>query len=144
MLYLYLKKDFTAITESAGIIQNLSPFTLEVSTTNEPDSGFPILPHQDYFFDEPVYVRCVDGTAKARVITAGVNSLDADDMNYSCCPDVCCDGSAKGEQAGIAGVILDDVVQSVNDDNYVVLDLSDYFKGGDESIIYSEIAKLFR
>lgn len=144
MLYLYLKKDFAAINETTGIIQNLSPFTLEVSATGTTDDAIPILPHQDYFFDEPIYARCVDGTAKARVITAGVNSLDADDMNYSCCPDACCDGSKGSEQAGIAGVILDDVVQSVNDDNYVVLDLSDYFKDGDESIIYSEIAKLFR
>ena len=96
LLYLYLKKDFAAINETTGIIQNLSPFTLEVSATGTTDDAIPILPHQDYFFDEPIYARCVDGTAKS----AGVNSLDADDMNYSCCPDVCCDGSGTSGHCG--------------------------------------------
>ena len=147
MRYLYLKKDFTEIAETTGIIQNLSPFTLEVSTTDEPDSGFPILPHKNYFFDEPVYVRCIDGIAKARVITQGVNSCDANDLNFNCCSnalcDSCCDKSGDGIQvSGIEGILIDGVEQVINDDNFAVLDLSDYVTEA-ETIYQSDITALF-
>ena len=149
MQYLHLKKEFTEVNEPTGIIQNLSPFTLEVSTTDEPDSGIPILPHQNYYFDEPVYVRCIDGNAKARVITAGVNSCDASDLNFdSCCSNALCgsccgENTATGMQAGgILGIIIDGVEQYVNDEKYAELDLSDYFNDK-ETIEWSDISNLF-
>ena len=147
MQYLYLKKEFTEVNEPTGIIQNLSPFTLEVSTTDEPDSGIPILPHQNYYFDEPVYVRCIDGNAKARVITAGVNSCDASDLNFdSCCSNAlcgsCCETTAGGVQAGIQGILIDGVEQYINSDNYAELDLSDYVNEK-ETIAWSDISNLF-
>lgn len=149
MLYLYLKKDFVWLDEPTGIIQNLSPFTLEVSTTDEPDSGIPILPHQNYFFNEPVYVRCIDGNAKARVITAGVNSYDASDLNFdSCCSNAlcgsCCGNTADGVQAGgIQGILIDGVEQYINGDNYAELDLSNYVNDDKETITWSDISNLF-
>ena len=150
MLYLHLKKDFVWLEEPTGIIQNLSPFTLEVSTTDEPDSGIPILPHKNHFFNEPVYVRCIDGVAKARVITAGVNSCDATDLNFdSCCSNAlcssCCDNNSGNEKvSGIEGILIDGVEQVINDDNFAVLDLSDYLKEDYDNITYSDIANLFR
>ena len=90
MLY-YLKNAFVQIDEPAGIIQNLSPFTLEVSTTDEENSGDLLLPHQTYFFNAaPIYMRCIDGTAKTRVITAGVNPCELSGLNSDCC----CSGRA--------------------------------------------------
>lgn len=147
MQYLHLKKDFVLVDEPTGIIQNLSPFTLEVSTTDEPDSGIPILPHKNHYFDEPVYVRCIDGNARARVITAGVNSCDVNDLKFdSCCSNAlcgsCCETTAGGVQAGIQGILIDGVEQYINSDNYAELDLSDYVDEK-ETITWSDISNLF-
>lgn len=153
MLY-YLKNEFAEINKPAGIIQNLSPFTLEVSYTDEPNSGTMIFPHQSHYFsDAPVYVRCVDGTAKTRVITEGVNSCEMSEMNFDCCSSnallcsPCCGADistvVSSEGDGIKGVILDDVEQYINADNFVVLDLSAYLKNNYDNITYLDIANLF-
>ncbi len=114
-------------------------------TTDEPDSGIPILPHQNYFFNEPFYVRCIDGNAKARVITEGVNSCDANDFKFSCGSKLCgscCETTAGGVQAGIQGILIDGVEQYINSDNYAELDLSDYINEK-ETIDWSDISNLF-
>ena len=110
MLY-YLKNAFVQIDEPAGIIQNLSPFTLEVSTTDEENSGDLLLPHQTYFFNAaPIYMRCIDGTAKTRVITAGVNPCELSGLNSDCC----CSGNILCnpccETGGSSGGIDDEII----------------------------------
>lgn len=144
MLY-YLKSAFVKIDEPEGLIHNLSPFTLEVSTTDEENSGDLILPHKaHYFSDAPIFVRCIDGIAKTNVITAGVNPYDLSEMKFdSCCSgNVLCKSSCGADGNGIEGVIIDGVIQPVID-NFAVLDLSAYAKGDDETISYSDIAKIF-
>ena len=147
MLY-YLKNNFVQIDEPAGIIQNLSPFTLEVSTTDAPNSGDLIPAHKAHYFnDAPIFVRCIDGTAKTRVLTAGDNSYDVSAMNFDCCSlrtllcNSCCDSGSE-QVSGIEGVIIDGVVQQV-ENNYAVLDLSNYKQAEEEIINYSDIAEIF-
>ena len=147
MLY-HLKSAFVQIDEPAGIIQNLSPFTLEVSTTDKENSGDLLLPHQTYFFNTaPIFVRCIDGIAKTRIVTAGVNSCNASDMHLDCCCSgnilchSCCDSGSE-QVSGIEGVIIDGVVQQV-ENNFAVLDLSNYKQAEEEIINYSDIANLF-
>lgn len=120
MLY-YLKSAFVQIDEPAGIIQNLSPFTLEVSTTDEENSGDLILPHKTHYFsDAPIFIRCIDGTAKTRVIASGVNPYDLSEMKF----DSCCSGN-----------ILCHSCCGTDDEQAGGID--------DEIIYYSDIAKLF-
>lgn len=96
-MFYYLKNNFVEVTEPAGIIQNLSPYTIEVSTTNTENSGNLLLPNQTYFFkSSPIYMRCIDGTAKTRVITAG-NNYCCCDANLLCSS---CDGSGDGSGGG--------------------------------------------
>lgn len=69
MKYL-LSKQFTQITETTGTIQNSSHVgTIEMSTSNTPDSGILIYPLQKVSFsDQTIYLRCIDGYAEARVL----------------------------------------------------------------------------
>lgn len=148
-MFYYLKSNFTEITEPAGIIQNLSPFTLEVSATGVEGSGDLLLPNQIYFFNEsPIYIRCPDGTAKTRVITA---------VNSSCCNAnllcQCCDdsgdssgsssggGSSSGSGNGIEKIIIDGKNQPVSNKT-ATLDLSAYLKGH-ENVTRAEVYALF-
>lgn len=153
-MFYYLKSDFVEVTEPAGIIQNLSPYTIEVSTTNTEGSGDLLLPNQTYFFNTaPIYMRCIDGTAKTRVITAG---------NDSCCCNTnllcpCCDGSGGssgsgsgggsgsgsggGSGSGIEKIVIDGRTQKV-DGTTATLDLSAYLKGH-EAVTRAEVRALF-
>ena len=147
MIYFYLGDDFTAITEPAGIIQNLSPFTIEVSTTGEPDSGVPVPPHQLYFFSNaPVYARSPEGTAKVRVVAASYGSCCCSNNNLcsSCCDDSGDDsgGSSSGDDSDcIKRILIDGVEQDVSG-NTAILDLSRYLKGH-ETVSRSEVRALF-
>lgn len=146
MRNLILNEEPDFINESTGILQNLSTFTLEVSTTDEFDNVVQILPHQFYFFSGlPIYARCPDGAAKARVINVGVNLCSLADMNSGCGSDAdCCSCGTAGNGAGngIETIIIDNVEQLVND-NVATLDLSDYLKGH-ETVTRAEVRALFR
>ena len=69
MIY-QLSQTFIKIAETAGTIQNHSHiYTLEMSQSNEPNSGILIYPLQKHSFnDTEVYLRCVDGATTARVV----------------------------------------------------------------------------
>ena len=81
-----LSKEFTQLNETKGTVQNASPIrTIEMSATNEKNSGILIPPRgMIYFSDSVVYLRCVDGGAEARVVPfkamrkgGGANEFDA-------------------------------------------------------------------
>lgn len=66
-----LTRSFTQIAETTGTIQNASSTTtVEMSTSNTPDTGILIFPLQKVSFsDKTIYLRCVDGeSAGVRVI----------------------------------------------------------------------------
>lgn len=66
-----LTQSFTQIAETTGTIQNTSNITtLEMSTSNTPDTGILIYPLEKVSFsNKTIYLRCVDGAgARARVI----------------------------------------------------------------------------
>lgn len=69
MLY-SLTGEFTQIAETTGTIQNSSHVgTIEMSTSDTPDSGILIYPLQKVSFsDQTIYLRCIDGYAEARVL----------------------------------------------------------------------------
>ena len=146
MIYLQLDDDFTEINEPAGIIQNLSPFTLEISTTGVPGSGTLLTSRQVYFFSNPpIYARCPDGTAKVRIVTSGFNACCCDNnLCSSCC------GNSSGGSSGddsdhsdcIKRILLDGREQLVSD-NTATLNLSAYLKGH-ETVSRSEVRALFR
>ena len=139
MLYLYLKDDFTEINEPTGIIQNLSPFTLEISSTNTTGNGTLIDPHQFYFFNSaPIYARCPDGTAKVRIITSSFNACCCDDNLCSSC---CDDSGGSDDSDCIKRILIDGREQAVSD-NTATLDLSAYLKGH-ETVSRSEVRALF-
>ena len=146
MLYLYLKDNFTEITEPAGIIQNLSPFALEVSTSDVPGSGDLVTPHQMYFFNaSPVYARCIDeeATAKVRVVTTGYGTCCCDNnLCSSCCGDSSGDSDDGDHSDCIKRIIIDGREQYVSD-NTATLNLSAYLKGH-ETVSRSEVRALFR
>lgn len=75
MLYL-LSKEFTKISTTTGTVQNASKIcTLEMSNTNTPDSGILIyLLQKVSFVNKTIYLRCVDGWAKARVVDFIINA----------------------------------------------------------------------
>lgn len=75
MKYL-LSKQFTQIAETTGTIQNSSHVgTIEMSTSNTPDSGILIAPLQRITFSgRTIYLRCIDGWAEARVVPFIVDS----------------------------------------------------------------------
>lgn len=146
-MFYQLNNNFTEIKEPAGIIQNLSPFTLEVSATNTPNSGELLQPRQVYLFNAaPIYARCVEsGTAKVRVITAGY-STSCCDTNMLCS----CGGNSGGNSGGdsndssggtIEKIIVDGKTQTANGGT-VTLDLSGYLKGH-ETVTRAEVHALF-
>lgn len=66
-----LTRSFTQIAETTGTIQNASSTTtVEMSTSNTPDTGILIYPLEKVSFsDKTIYLRCVDGeSAEVRVI----------------------------------------------------------------------------
>lgn len=69
MKYL-LSEEFTQIAENTGTIQNSSHVgTIEMSTSDTPDSGILIYPLQKVSFtNRTIYLRCIDGYAEARVL----------------------------------------------------------------------------
>ena len=155
-MFYYLKNEFVEVTEPAGIIQNLSPYTIEVSATNTKNSGDLLLPNQTYFFNStPIYMRCIDGTAKTRVITSSNNSCCNANL---LCP--CCDGSGSGSGGGsgsgsgggsggsgggsgggIEKIVIDGRTQNVSGTT-ATLDLSAYLKGH-ETVTRAEVYALF-
>lgn len=62
--------EFIKIDETSGTVQNESNInTIEMSQSNEPNSGILIYPLQKHSFnDSDIYLRCVDGAARARVV----------------------------------------------------------------------------
>ena len=76
MLY-NVTDQFTKLAETAGTIQNVSNiFSVEVSDTAEPNSGFLLFPlNKISVASTQLYVRCVDGTAEVRVVPFVDNSV---------------------------------------------------------------------
>lgn len=68
-----VSKDFVQIEEASGTIQNTSRIhTLELSDTDEPNSGILIYPLQKVSFNDiPAFIRCIDGSARAYVVPFG-------------------------------------------------------------------------
>lgn len=62
--------EFIRISETSGTVQNESNInTIEMSQSNEPNSGILIYPLQKHSFsDSEIYLRCIDGAARARVV----------------------------------------------------------------------------
>lgn len=71
MQYLVWKDRFTKITESSGVLQNVSKtITLEVSDSQTPNSGILLAPFAQLSFNGDIYVRCANGSgAEVRVVT---------------------------------------------------------------------------
>ena len=70
-----LSPDFIKIKETKGTVQNASIFTLEMSNKNEAGSGILIYPKQICSFaNSTIYLRCIEGAAKARVVPFLANS----------------------------------------------------------------------
>lgn len=61
--------NFIAVNETAGTIQNSSyAYTVEVSNKPENDSGILLFPLNKFTFSgTKLYMRCVDGDARARI-----------------------------------------------------------------------------
>ena len=80
MKYL-ISKDFTKIDETSGTVQNSgSSGTIEMSETNEPDTGVLLYPQQKHSFrDAVIYLRCIDGWAEARVVPFKLDEKGGDD-----------------------------------------------------------------
>ena len=69
MLY-SLTTEFIKLNETQGTVQNSSNiFTLELSDSNEIDSGVLIYPLNQLSFSGTKYLRCVDGNTQARVVS---------------------------------------------------------------------------
>lgn len=62
--------EFTKITGTSGTIQNTSKINVvEISDTNEKDSGIMLYPLEKFTFSKSLYARCVDGAgAEVRVV----------------------------------------------------------------------------
>lgn len=74
MIY-QLSSKFTKIKETKGTVQNASIFTLEMSNKSEADSGILIYPKQICSFTgTTIYLRCIEGSAKVRVVPFLANS----------------------------------------------------------------------
>lgn len=68
-MFYQLTPNFTKLKETKGTVQNLGICALEMSNKNEVDSGILVFPQQTCSFTNTViYLRCVEGTAKARVV----------------------------------------------------------------------------
>ena len=69
-MILEVAKEFKPLGITSGIIQNTSTIsTLEISDTNEFGSGIFIYPLCEHAFtDKTLYVRCIDGTARVRIV----------------------------------------------------------------------------
>lgn len=65
-------KEFIKVNESSGTVQNTSTIhTLEMSHTNEHNSGVIVPPICSRAFDDTggnIWIRCIDGAARARVV----------------------------------------------------------------------------
>lgn len=74
-----LSLSFTHISETSGTIQNASHInTIELSTSNQNNSGILLYPLQSIsFHDQSIYLRGVDGAAQARVIPFELGSSGA-------------------------------------------------------------------
>ncbi len=70
MRYFVTSDSFTKIDETEGTIQNVdSVFTVEMSDSQNFDSGVLIYPHQKHSFSgAKIYLRCLEGTAEIRVV----------------------------------------------------------------------------
>ena len=65
-----ITSEFTKLNETQGTVQNPSNiFTLELSDSNVPDSGVLIYPLNKLSFSGTKYLRCIDGTTQARVVS---------------------------------------------------------------------------
>lgn len=94
-----LTQTFTQIAETTGTIQNTSNITtLEMSTSNTPDTGILIYPLEKVSYtNQTIYLRSVDGArARARVIPfeivaggggANTSSDQPDDNNHNIADD---------------------------------------------------------
>lgn len=124
MRYL-LSKKFTKIGRTSGTVQNTSQTcTLEMSETNEPDTGILIPPLRKHSFQNTtIYLRCVDGWAEAGVLPF---SLDTDGSSGSSSPSSTVDDSqvATDEEIGelIDNIFGDDDSGSTVDDAQVATD----------------------
>ena len=72
---------FIKIDETSGTVQNESNInTIEMSQSIEPNSGILIYPLQKHSFnDSDIYLRCVDGAARARVVSFKVDAKGGED-----------------------------------------------------------------
>ena len=74
-MFYQLTSQFKKINQTSGTVQNASIFTLEMSNKDEADSGILIYPKQACSFtNTPIYLRCIEGAAKARVVPFIANS----------------------------------------------------------------------
>lgn len=74
--------EFIRIGETSGTVQNESNInTIEMSQSNEPNSGILIYPLQKHSFaDSEIYLRCIDGAARARVVSFKVDAKGGDEV----------------------------------------------------------------
>ena len=80
MIY-QVTNNFTRLNETSGIIQNTSNiYSVEISSSNEVDSGILIFPLNTLYFSGETFLRCTDenGRAYIRVVSFGTSSDDSD------------------------------------------------------------------
>ena len=80
--YIVPQNRFIEITETSGTIQNDSATVIEISNTQEQNSGIRLYPHESKSFDPmPKYARAIGdkGPAVLRVVTFMETVPDGDD-----------------------------------------------------------------